>query len=76
MHRLRLACETLQEIGQSLDEWWDSEGEDQHPIDPETGYRDLPRYYEQWLMNASWARDCERIVDAYHAALTAGADNA
>ena len=72
VHHLRIACEALQEIGDSLDEWWESEGEAQHPIDPGTGYRELPGFFEQWLMHATWVRDCERIVDAYHAALTDG----
>lgn len=69
VHRLRVACETLSEIGLALDDWWDAEGEDQYPIDPKTGYRDLPRYYEQWLMNMAWVRDCERLLEAYRAAL-------
>ena len=69
VHRLRIACETIQEIGDSLDEWWESEGEAQNPIDPGTGYRELPRFFEQWLMHASWVQDCERIINAYSEAV-------
>lgn len=64
MHRIRCLTETIQEIGESLEGWWDSEGEAQHPIQ-ESGYRDLPRFYEQWLMNAAFVADCDRLVDDY-----------
>jgi hypothetical protein len=71
VHRLNCCAEAILEIGERLDDWWEAQVEaGEYPLD-DMGYRSLPDFYEQWLMNSAYASDCTRLVVAYHEAVRA-----